>query len=280
MPVEKINGAVSRAKKSLLDNMCNCEHGGLSFGKKIILTLFGIFLTYSIVLFGSLIRNNLQKYQFIGKADAMEHMITVEAEGKVTAVPNVATVSMGLILPGATVAEAQQKSTDTINLLISKLKKLGIDKVDIQTKNYNIYPRVKYTQKKGETPDGYEVNQNVVVKIRDLTKASQVLALAGDVGANSVQGVQFTIDDPDVYRTQARDLALQKVGAKVRRLSQTLGVRIVGVVSFNEYEPGPGNIGPSYDRGGIGGATAMAEPQIESGNNDIVMHVSVTYQIQ
>ncbi len=280
MPVEKINGAARRVKKGLMNFMCACEPSGGSFGKKVILTLLGIFLAYSIVLFGTIIRNNLQKYRFIGKADTVERMITVEAEGKVTAVPDLAIVSMGVILPGATVAEVQQKSADTMSALTAKLKKLGIDKADIQTKNYNIYPKIKYLSKVGETTDGYEVNQNVTIKIRDLGKVHQVLALAGEVGTNSVNGVQFTMADSEAYRVQARDLALQKNIAKIRRLSQTLGVQVVGIVAFNEYEPAP-NGGLIYDRDGVGGNLNMAQPpSVETGLNDVAIHVSVTYQVE
>jgi hypothetical protein len=52
--------------------------------RKLMCTLLAIFLVYSIIFVGTLIRNNLKKYDTIGRADAAERTLAVEAEGKVT----------------------------------------------------------------------------------------------------------------------------------------------------------------------------------------------------
>jgi len=255
-----------------------CKCGG--FGRKIIITLVGILLVYVIVLVGSMVRNNLQKFNFIGKADRMERTITVQGLGKVTAKPDIAVTTMGMIANAATVAEAQQKNTDTMNKLIEKLKALGIDSKDIQTTNYNIYPQYNYTQDKGQELRGYEVNQSVTVKIRDLSKANNVLALAGEVGANSVGGLQFTIDDDDVYKAEARRLALQEVAEKSKALTSMLGVRVVGIVAYSEYDGGGGPIYMKSMAGEIGGGGSVPAPTIESGSMDVTMNVSLTLEIE
>ena len=266
MPVEKTS---ARAKRAEMD-----------FGKKIIFTLLGILVAYAIVLLGTMIRNNLKAYAFIGRGDRSEHTLLIEAEAKVTAVPDVAVVNMVVIAKGATVAEAQKQSTGVMNTLTEKLKTLGVNESDIQTTNYNVYPKIKYSPTEGEQADGYEVNQTVTVKIRNLAKAGEVLALAGTVGVNSVGGVTFTIDDPEVYRSQARSLALTKALEKAKQLSAALGVRVVGVVSYSEYQPGDGAV-VAYGRGGMGGdAVGFGAPSIAAGTNDVVMHVTVAYEIQ
>ena len=246
--------------------------------KKIFGVLFGILLVYVIVLVGTMIRNNINEYSYIGQADRMERTILVQAEGKVTAKPDIAVTTMGMIVDGSTVAEAQQKNTSVMNSLNSKLKVLGISEDDIQTTNYNIYPQYDYLEDEGRVLNGYQVSQSVNVKIRNLEKANQVLALAGEVGANSVSGLEFTIDDRDIYKNEARDLALQKIGEKARMLSQSLGVRIIGVVSYDEYEGGENDFGPyrAYAESGFGGDT----PVIESGSMDVKMNLNVTFEIR
>ncbi|MBI4427002.1 MAG: SIMPL domain-containing protein [Candidatus Magasanikbacteria bacterium] len=270
MPV-KPNGVV--AKECCGEK--HCCHGG--FAKKLMITLLGILLVYIIVLVGTIIRNNLAKYDAIGQADKMERMITVEADGKVTAKPDIAVTTMGMKVKAKTVLEAQQRNTEVMNKLITKLKELGIAGDDIKTVNYNVYP--EYDYKDGSNVlIGYSVDQNVTVKIRDLSKADRVLALAGELGLSEVGGLSFTIDDNDVYLAQARQKALEKVAEKARALSQMLGVRVTGVVSYSEYEAdGKGVYYKAMDEYGTGGAAA---PTIESGSMDVEMHVSVTLGIK
>jgi len=259
---------------------CSCGSGCHcgTFGRKIIWTLFGILLAYVIILVGTMIRNNMQKYFYIGQADRMEKTITVQGTGKVTAKPDIAVTTMGVISNASTVAEAQQKNTDIMNKLIEKVKVLGIDAKDIQTTNYNIYPQYDYLQDKGQVLRGYEVNQSVTVKIRDLTKANQVLALAGEVGANNVSGLQFTIDDDEVYKAEARKLALEKIAEKAKILTEMLGVKVVAISSYNEYEGGAGGVYSVKYAEGMGGG--MGAPTVESGSTDVVINASVTLEIR
>lgn len=249
--------------------------------RKLMCTLLAIFLVYSIIFVGTLIRNNLKKYDTIGRADAAERTLAVEAEGKVTVNPDIAITTMGMIAEGKTVAEAQQKNTDVMNKLLGKVTELGVDKKDVQTTNYNIYPLYDYTNGK-QTIRGYQVSQSVTIKVRNLDKANAVLALAGEVGANNVSGLQFTIDDREKLREQARQLALKKVAEKRLALMQSLGVRLRTIVSYNEYEVNSGGVEmKGYGYGGSPANDAMGStPAVESGSADVVMHVSVIFEVQ
>ncbi|HOX60662.1 MAG TPA: SIMPL domain-containing protein [Candidatus Magasanikbacteria bacterium] len=264
---------------------CGCSAGcGQSetrpYGRTILLVLLGILMVYLIIFVGSLIRNNLQKFYFIGRADRAERTITVQGMGKVTAKPDVAVTTMGMVASAKTVAEAQAKNTETMNKLILRLKELGVDSKDIQTTNYNIYPQYDYTPERGQTLRGYEVSQSVTVKVRDLDKANDVLGLAGEVGANNVSGLQFIIDDADKFKEEARGLALEKVWSKADALTKELGVSVVGVVSYDEYDGGTSY--PMYAKSdmavGMGGG--MAAPTIESGSTDVVVNANVTFEIR
>ena len=226
-----------------------------------------------------MIRNNLQKYDTIGQADRQERTISIQGEGKVTAKPDIAMTSLGMLSVGKTVAETQAGNTKTMNTLLEKLKALGIKDNDIQTTNYNIAPQYNYTDQRGRELQGYEVSQSVTVKIRDLAKANAVLALAGEVGANSVGGLQFTIDDRDVYKEQARQKALEKVAAKAKALGQSLGVRFVNVVSYDEFEGGAGGPVP-FAAKTMDSMSVSAPPTVEAGSLDVMMNVAVTFEIR
>ncbi len=254
---------------------CSCH--GHNFGHIFIKVLVGILLAYLIVYVGTLARNNVKKYNFIGKAERMQNTITVSGEGKVTGTPNIAVTEIGLVTEKAEVASAQTENSEKMNKLISEVKKLGIKDEDIQTTQYSIYPKYDYTEGKSIL-SGYTVQQSVTVKIRDLTKINTVLAKVGQVGANQVSSLSFTIDDKEALRASARELALKNVQEKAAALARALGVRLVRVVSFNEDI---GNVGlmkgyPMY-ADGLGGGGA---PDIQTGSLDIKVSANVVYEIE
>lgn len=275
MPVHKNDPAVT--KSYCEDKHKHCIHAG----RKILMTLVGILLVYAIIFLGTTIRNNVRKFYRIGWADKFERSINIQAEGKATAVPDIGRVQMGAVTTAPTVAEAQKKNTEIMNNLISKLGNLKIDKADIQTVEYNVNPQYNYTEASGSVLIGYEVRNNIKVKIRDLAKAGDVLALAGTVGANLTGGLQFEVDDMEIYRAEARKDAMKKLADKAGLISKALGVNFVSVISYNEYDGGSIAY-PMYDAKygmGIGGAMSEQAP-IETGSKEIILNVNVTFEVR
>lgn len=246
---------------------------------KIFLVLFGILLVYVIFWVGSLIRNNFQEYKFIGKADQQQRLINIQAQGKVTAKPDVASLSMGVVSEGKSVEEAQTKNTGVMNNFVDRLKALGIAEDDIKTSNYSVYPMYDYNQD-GRVFKGYEVSQDLTVKIRNLDNSGKVLALAGELGINRVGGISFTIDDPEVYKEQARQLALENARKKAVSISKMIGVDLVSVVSYNEYESGVNfdQYASAKMEYGMGGGSPV--PQVETGSMDVLMNVNITFEVK
>ncbi|HLD31813.1 MAG TPA: SIMPL domain-containing protein [Patescibacteria group bacterium] len=279
---------VKKRQECCSDETAGCGCGSVcghcsTFVKKIFATLLGVLLVYVIIFFGTLIRNNLEKYQYIGQVDKMERTIVVEAQGKATAIPDVAVTTLGMSSKAATVAEAQKNNTEVMNKLVGELRALNVADDDIQTLNYNIYPNYRYTPEGEQILEGYEVNQQLQVKVRELAKANEVIALAGKLGLNQVNGIQFTIDDNEVYKAQAREEALQKIAQKATNLSQALGVRLVEIVSYNEYEAGDSwsmykGYSDVYMAEGMGGGTPA--PDIQPGSQEVKLNVSVQFAIR
>ncbi|HQF57074.1 MAG TPA: SIMPL domain-containing protein [Candidatus Magasanikbacteria bacterium] len=281
MPVKKTK--IEKNKSNLSSEKFNLSCMKNEFGKKIMFTLLGIMVVYIIVLLGTMIRNNMQEYIYIGQADKMERTIYIDATAKVVAKPDIAVTTMGMVNEGKTVQEAQTANNSVMSKLTEKLKEMGVEDKDIQTTNYNIYPLYNYTEN-GRVLRGYEVRQDVTVKIRDLEKANEVLSLAGELGANNISGLQFIIDDPEVYKNEAREEALKKLAEKAQTLSKLLGVRFGKVVSYNEYS---GDNTPYYNvmkssamYDLAGGVVNESISSVESGSTEVNMTVSITFQIR
>lgn len=249
-------------------------------GRKVMCTLIGILVVYLIVFVGTLIRNNIREYNTIGYTDRMERSITLEAQGKATVKPDIAMTTIGMRAQAETVEEAQEENTRVMNDFFAGLEALGIAEEDIQTANYNVYPYYNYSEEDGRILEGYEVSQSVTVKIRETDNADAVLALAGQVGANSVGGLQFIIDDTEVYKQEARRDAMAKINKKAMELEQALGVKVVSVVSYNEYEDG-GYGFPMFARAYESDLGSMAPaPDIQEGTEDVLLNVSITFEIR
>lgn len=214
--------------------------------------------------------------------------ISVSGTGTVTAIPDVATISFSVSEEAQTVALAQEESSQKINTALALLKdSVGIDESDIKTTSYNAYPKFSYTPcyerycpPINEQIVGYTVSQSVEVKVRDLEKVSAVLSSLGEAGVANLSGPSFTVDDMDSLRAEARDAAVKDAHEKARMLSKSLGVRLVRVIGFWENEPSY----PYYRMEGYGGDMAVSSaapaPQLPPGENEIMVSISVSYEIR
>lgn len=259
---------------------CDCgvgKCGHSDFAKKILMTLLGVLMVYGIFYVGTLMRNNLKKFDYIGYADQMERTINVNGYGKVTGNNDIAVTSIGYSNVDKDVTKAQVNNKKVMDQVMADLKSMKVEDADLQT-NYTIYPEYNYSNLKGQELVGYRITNTLTIKIRDLKKIPDILNLAGKYGANSVGGLSFTIDDPENLKAQARDKALADAKVKAAKLADSLGVRVVAVVSYSEYESG-GYQPTMYSdykmaEGGGGGPSAVA-----SGSNDVIMNVNVVYKI-
>lgn len=261
----------SPKKASMENEKERCLHHD-DFAKKILFTLVGVLLVYLTFYVGTLMRNNMKKYDHIGQADTMERTITVTGYGRVSGQNDIAVTSIGYSTLDKDVAKAQAENAKVMNKVMADLKTLGIAEKDLQS-TYSIQPENEYTEK-GKDFKGYRVASAVAVKVRDLSKISAVLALPGKHGANEVSGLSFTIDDPENLKTVARAKALQDAEQKAAKLSTALRVRIGEVISYNDYEA------PDYQPMYAYKAEAMsATPDIASGTKDTAINVSITYKV-
>ncbi len=211
--------------------------------------------------------------------------ITVSGTGEVIVKPDMATVSFGVVKLSADVTTAQTESATKMEAILQVLKDNGVEDKDIKTTNYNIYPKYEYQNYVSypygkQVMVGYEVSQTVSVKIRDLSTAGAILAGVGKAGATDISGLNFTVDDEDSIKDQARDLAIKDAKAQAKVLAKSLGVRLIRITSYTE-----GGVYPVYyglekaTAMGIGGGETDAPP-VPTGENTITSNISITYEIR
>ncbi|MBP7804721.1 MAG: SIMPL domain-containing protein [Candidatus Pacebacteria bacterium] len=217
--------------------------------------------------------------------------IDVSGEGFAFAIPDVANVSFTIEQKAATVAAAQDVVTKKINDTIKFLEDSGIAKKDIQTTNYSANPNYTYPTPCADrlctqvytSPKivGYTVSNTITVKIRDTEKVGEILDGLGSRGVTGLSGPDFTVDDPEIVKNEAREKAIEDAKEKAEVLSKQLGVRLVSIVRFSEN--GGGYPSPMYAKmgdmelqSGVGGAG----PEMPVGQNKYTSNVTITYQIR
>ena len=210
-----------------------------------------------------------------------QDQITVSGTGKVYAKPDVAIINLGVTTTGTTVADVINKNSEKMNAVIEAVKKLGVEEKDIQTTNYNLYPQYNYTEARGRLFEGYTLDQNVQVKIRDFTKTGSILAKATDMGSNLVGNLQFTIDDADQFKQEARAKAIEKAKANAKNLAEKSGISLGKIV--NVYENSNSYAPMMYDSkmvSGMGGAETSVTPTIAAGQQEIEITINLTYLVK
>lgn len=149
--------------------------------------------------------------------------ITVTGHGQIIAKPDYAQIQIGVISESTDVTEAQGQNAIIMNRIIQSLLALGIEREDMQTETYNVFPRYDFVEGR-QVFRGYEVTNSVTVKIREINEVGEVIDTAIKNGANRISQIEFKIEDENDYYEQALQLSLLNAGSKAKAIAETLGL--------------------------------------------------------
>jgi len=173
--------------------------------------------------------------------------ITIDGTGEISAAPDTAFINSGVTSQGITAREALDANTAAMAELIATLKAAGIEDRDIQTSGFSVQPNYVYSDARdanGYTMPpkivGYQVTNSVMVKVRKLDTLGSVLDKSVTVGANTVNGVNFTVEDPRPLLDEARKLAFEDARAKAELYAGLAGVELDDLISISESQGGGG----------------------------------------
>jgi hypothetical protein len=191
----------------------------------------------------------------------------------------VGVVSLSVVTEGADPKDIQSKNSEKVNAINSFLKSQGVKEEDITTSQFSLNPQYDYRDVPPRIAN-YTVTQTLTAKVRNIEKIGGIIEGATSRGANQITGVQFMIDNPDDLKGEARKKALENAKKKAAELAEVAGVRIGRVVTFTEgdiFTPPVPYAVPVFDGRGGGGGVA---PEIERGTQEVVVNVSVTFEIK
>jgi hypothetical protein len=222
--------------------------------------------------------------------------IWVNGEGKIAVTPNIANLSLGITAQAGTVAQAQSQATTAMSALMSVLAYNGIAAKDIQTENFSIQqistpvnvPTPAAGSNSGSsglpllpttTPDTvtmFQVSNMVTVNIRTIANTGTIIDAVTAAGGDLIRidSVSFSVDQPEQYYSQVRQLAMADAVGKAQQLAKLAGVTLGKATYISENSSTP-----VYNQS-AGLAVPAATTSISPGQTDIVIDVQVAYAIK
>jgi uncharacterized protein YggE len=246
--------------------------------------------------------------------------IWVTGRGEATAVPDLAILNLGVETFATTVQQARAEAATAMDRIVGVLKARKVADKDIQTRHFSIAPRYssrKITrcvdgtrlnppsgtrlvpptwdpspggrppEPKGECFEeyqqvilGYQVSNQLTVRLRDLKEIGGIIDAATDAGGDLTrfQGISFTIDDPRGLEAQARAAAIADLQAKAKQFATLTGVKL-GRLRFITETGGPAPIIRQLAERGIAAAPAVSTP-IQTGELEVVVTVQGVFAIE
>jgi uncharacterized protein YggE len=212
-------------------------------------------------------------------AEDIPRTITVSGEGYVTANPDLAIASVGVVTQGTTAAEALGENSKRMTALLDLIKSLGIEAKDVQTSDLSVTPR--YSVPDPAQPGanriimGYDASNNVTVRIRDIAKLGDVLdKFVGMAGANNLRGLSFDFANPEPLLDAARKNAVTDAKRKALLYVEAAGIKLGAIQSIGES-------GGYYPKSGFVMAERAAAPvPIAAGESRVTANVSITFALE
>lgn len=208
--------------------------------------------------------------------------IQVTAQGTVRVEPDIAYITLGVQSEAKTAESAQAANLEKMTGLYQALEKMGIEKKDYYTSQYNVSPVYSYAD---NTPrvTGYTTVNTVEVTVRDLDKIGSLLDEAAKAGMNQAYSLQFDLENPDAAGLDAMKAALANADAKAKLMAQTTGAQIVRVLSVRDSGVSTSAPNNNYRYAApMAEAAAMdtASVPVSSGTLEVTVQASITYEIK
>lgn len=207
---------------------------------------------------------------------AADRQIQITGTGSVAAVPDMATITLGVVTQGISGKDALRANSDQLARVFADLAEAGIDERDIQTSGLSLQPDWDHNADRRQQPliVGYTARNGVTVRVRDLEILGDVLDDVVSSGANQFNGLTFGVTNPTPLQNEARVSAVKDAEARATLLVTAAGANLGKVLNISEG----GAVRPQMMRSM---AMDMAESgvPVAAGEVDLRASVTVTYEI-
>jgi uncharacterized protein YggE len=200
---------------------------------------------------------------------------TMNGEGEMRAAPDSVTLSAGVTSQAPGAAAVLAANNVRMQSVFAALRKLGVADKDMQTSNFSISPQISDAGNRAPHVTGYQVINEVRVRLDDVTKLGAALDALFTAGANQMNSVDFTIKDSAPLLTEARGQAVADARAKAETYAKAAGVNLGPILSISENA----NSGPRPVYSPIPMMSAARSVPVAAGEESVTAQVSIVWEI-
>lgn len=167
--------------------------------------------------------------------------VTVVGVGEAGIAPDLAVVSLGVMVQAPTASEAMAQNSSRQQAVIDALSAGGVEGRDIQTSGLGLSAIQDYSEQ-GRPPviTGYQASNVVTVRVRALDRLGPLLDAVITAGANEIQGISFRREDGAEADDLARRRAVESARARAETIAEAAGMRLGRLVTIGEESVGGG----------------------------------------
>ena len=160
--------------------------------------------------------------------------VTVAGEAIVRVEPDTAVLVLSVVTQSAQAVAAQQENARKSDSVSNSVKATAGSNVEIKTSDYTLQPQYDYRDNKLPRIVSYIARNSVIVTMSELNKVGGVIDAASQAGANSIDGISFTVRQTSPVRGKSLAEATQQAMNKARSIAEALGGRVLRVVEESE----------------------------------------------
>ncbi len=211
-----------------------------------------------------------------------QRTLSLTGQAEVTSPPDIAVISGGVMSEAKTARDALMLNNTAMASVLQTIQAAGIANKDIQTSSFSVQPKYVYPQRADNSEQapptivGYTVSNSVTVTVRDLAQLGPVLDAVVSSGVNQMNGLSFSIAEPQPLRNEARKMAVAEARTRAELYAQAAGVSLGRILSISEaggLQPHQ----PAFRRAAMESAAAVP---IARGHQSIEMQVNMVWEIE
>ncbi len=201
--------------------------------------------------------------------------LDISATGASTRAPDIAMIGAGVVTQATKAGDAMAANAKAMTATIAALKRAGVADRDIQTQSINLQPQYRYGDNQPPVLTGYQANNRVSVRIRDLARAGGVIDALVSAGANQIDGPTLSVEHPEAALDEARAKALATARTRAELYAKAAGLTVKRIVRISESE----NAGPIIRPMAMMARANKDSTPVEAGEQELTVNLSVVFEL-
>ena len=206
-----------------------------------------------------------------------ERTVSVTGTGSVSLPPDIVVVNIGVQTQGDNVAQAVAENNRRAQQVTEAILAAGVAEEDVRTTYFSVSPQQQYDPQ--GMPTGavtYWVDNTVTATLRQVDQLGGLLEAALGAGANSINNVQYGVDDTSEAELEARQQAMDDARQRAELLAAAAGATLGEPISISTSATGT-DFAAASAVGGIGGGAGVP---VSAGSTEVQVQVYIVYSLR